>query len=315
MTTWIKGAPKVAFISGAGSGIGLQIAKALLSDGASLALFDLRVDDAVLESLRRGCCRQGQRVEVFTVDISQAASVDAAIDAAVGSFGAPDFAFNSAGILRTALFTELPAETFELVIRINLIGSRNFAAGILRYMKPGGHLALVASLAGIIGGYTQAAYGASKFGVVGLAEVLRLEQKPCGIDVSVICPGEISTPLLDHERQHGSKVTEALNATAGVLTGSWDSARPPQARVHDHTRLQSSIPAWHGPESQRLNALDDRQNAGRRLGRRAEKTAQAGSEIGLTSPHPIQLLLATIFGAAALMTLDTYSKDFGHATS
>lgn len=218
MTTWIKGAPKVAFISGAGSGIGLQIAKALLSDGASLALFDLRVDDAVLESLRRGCCRQGQRVEVFTVDISQAASVDAAIDAAVGSFGAPDFAFNSAGILRTALFTELPAETFELVIRINLIGSRNFAAGILRYMKPGGHLALVASLAGIIGGYTQAAYGASKFGVVGLAEVLRLEQKPCGIDVSVICPGEISTPLLDHERQHGSKVTEALNAAAGVLT-------------------------------------------------------------------------------------------------
>lgn len=218
MTTWIKGAPKVAFISGAGSGIGLQIAKALLSDGASLALFDLRVDDAVLESLRRGCCKPGQRVEVFTVDISQAASVDAAIDAAVGSFGAPDFAFNSAGILRTALFTELPAETFELVIRINLIGSRNFAAGILRYMKPGGHLALVASLAGIIGGYTQAAYGASKFGVVGLAEVLRLEQKPCGIDVSVICPGEISTPLLDHERQHGSKVTEALNATAGVLT-------------------------------------------------------------------------------------------------
>ncbi|MFK8403025.1 SDR family NAD(P)-dependent oxidoreductase [Pseudomonas sp. BGr12] len=218
MTTWIKGAPKVAFISGAGSGIGLQIAKALLNDGASLALFDLRVDDAVLETLRRSCCTQGQRVEVFTVDISQAASVDSAIDAAVASFGAPDFAFNSAGILRTALFTELPAETFELVIRINLIGSRNFAAGILRYMKPGGHLALVASLAGIIGGYTQAAYGASKFGVVGLAEVLRLEQKPCGIDVSVICPGEISTPLLDHERQHGSKVTEALNATAGVLT-------------------------------------------------------------------------------------------------
>ncbi|MDH0291303.1 SDR family NAD(P)-dependent oxidoreductase [Pseudomonas sp. GD04087] len=218
MTTWIKGAPKVAFISGAGSGIGLQIAKALLNDGASLALFDLRVDDAVLETLRRSCFTQGQRVEVFTVDISQAASVDSAIDAAVASFGAPDFAFNSAGILRTALFTELPAETFELVIRINLIGSRNFAAGILRYMKPGGHLALVASLAGIIGGYTQAAYGASKFGVVGLAEVLRLEQKPCGIDVSVICPGEISTPLLDHERQHGSKVTEALNATAGVLT-------------------------------------------------------------------------------------------------
>lgn len=217
MNTWIHGTPKVAFISGAGSGIGLQIAKALLNDGTSLALFDLTIDATVLKALHDMCCKPGQRVEAFTVDIAQAALVDEAVDAAVAKLGPPDFAFNSAGILRTALFTELPAETFELVIRINLLGSRNFAAGVLRHMPPGGHLALMASLAGIIGGYTQAAYGASKFGVVGLAEVLRLEQKPRGIDVSVVCPGEISTPLLDHERKHGSKITEALNATAGVL--------------------------------------------------------------------------------------------------
>lgn len=218
MNIWRYGVPKVAFISGAGSGIGLQVAKALLGEGSSVALFDLKVDMAVLDSLRSLCWKQKQQVEAFTVDIAQAVAVDEAVDAAVEKFGVPDFAFNSAGILRTALFTELPAETFELVIRINLLGSRNFAAGVLRHMPPGGHLVLVASLSGIIGGYTQAAYGASKFGVVGLAEVLRLEQKPRGIDVSVVCPGEISTPLLDHERQHGSKITEALNATAGVLS-------------------------------------------------------------------------------------------------
>ena len=218
MSQWIHGAPRVAFISGAGSGIGLQVAKALVGEGASVALFDLRVEEGVLAELRALCRQPQQKVEAFIVDITQAAEVDAAVDAAATRLGAPDFAFNSAGILRTALFTELPAETFELVVRINLIGSRNFAAGALRYMQRGSHLVLVASLSGIVGGYTQAAYCASKFGVVGLAEVLRLEQKPRGIDVSVVCPGEIATPLLTYERQHGSKVTEALNATAGVLT-------------------------------------------------------------------------------------------------
>ncbi|MDF3936611.1 SDR family NAD(P)-dependent oxidoreductase [Pseudomonas citronellolis] len=218
MSQWIQGAPRVAFISGGGSGIGLQIAKALAAEGASLALFDLKVDKAVLDELRALCQRPQQKVEAFLVDITQTAEVDAAVEAAVGTVGVPDFAFNSAGILRTALFTELPAETFELVVRINLFGSRNFAAGVLRHMQRGGYLALVASLSGIMGGYTQAAYSASKFGVVGLAEVLRLEQKPNGIDVSVICPGEIATPLLTYERQHGSKVTEALNGAAGILT-------------------------------------------------------------------------------------------------
>lgn len=218
MSQWIHGAPRVAFISGAGSGIGLQVAKALVGEGASVALFDLRVEEGVLAELRALCRQPQQKVEAFIVDITKAAEVDAAVDAAAARLGAPDFAFNSAGILRTALFTELPAETFELVVRINLIGSRNFAAGALRYMQRGSHLVLVASLSGIMGGYTQAAYCASKFGVVGLAEVLRLEQKPRGIDVSVVCPGEIATPLLTYERQHGSKVTEALNATAGVLT-------------------------------------------------------------------------------------------------
>ncbi len=218
MSKWTGGTPQIAFISGAGSGIGLQIARKLVEEGASLALFDLKVDTSVIDELRAACTLQQQKVEAFIVDITQSAEVAAAVDAAVVKLGVPDFAFNSAGILRTGLFTEIPAETFELVVRINLIGSRNFAAGVLRHMRRGGHLVLVSSLSGVIGAYTHAAYCASKFGVVGLAEVLRLEQKPRGVDVSVVCPGEIATPLLSYERQHGSKIAEALNASAGVLT-------------------------------------------------------------------------------------------------
>lgn len=215
MGNWKHGTPKTAFISGGGSGIGLNLAKALLKDGANIAIFDLKVEDALLEELR--ALNKAARVERYIVDITDHQSVDAAMDSAAADLGAPDFAINCAGILRTAVFTQMPYQMFEQTIQVNLIGSRNFAAGVLRHMQPGGHLALIASLAGICGSYTHAAYSASKFGVVGLAEVLRTELKPEGIDVSVICPGEILTPMLEEERRVGSSVTEIVNEFAGVL--------------------------------------------------------------------------------------------------
>ncbi len=218
MNNWKNGAPKVAFVSGGGSGIGLHIVQALLAEGSHVGIFDLKLDADLLDELRQQCLSPEQKVATFIVDITDPAAVEAAMDNAAEQLGAPDFAFNSAGILRTAVFTELPYATFELVVRINLLGSRNFAAGVLKHMQPGGHLALVASLAGIAGSYTQSAYAASKFGVVGLAEVLRVEQKLQGIDVSVVCPGEIATPLLAYEREHGSPIAETINAVAGVLS-------------------------------------------------------------------------------------------------
>ncbi|WP_187806026.1 SDR family NAD(P)-dependent oxidoreductase [Aquipseudomonas alcaligenes] len=207
----------MAFVSGGGSGIGLSIVRALISEGASIAIFDLNIDEVLLCELRSRCSRREQRVEPYVVDITNPLAVDSAMDSAVKTLGRPDFAFNSAGILRTGVFTELPYETFELVIRINLLGSRNFASAALKQMEAGGHLALVSSLSGFVGSYSQAAYAASKFGVVGLAEVLRVEQKLQGIDVSVVCPGEIETPLLAYERRHGSPITESMNAFAGVM--------------------------------------------------------------------------------------------------
>lgn len=217
MNHWKFATPNIAYVSGGGSGIGLNIIKELLCDGCSVAIFDLKVADELLEQLRQQCA-EGQRVEVYLVDITDPKAVDEAMDEAARTIGTADLALNSAGILRTGVFTEMPYETFDLVVRINLMGSRNFAASALRHMHCGSHLVLVASLAGILGTYTQAAYVASKHGVVGLAEVLRIEQKLKGIDVSVICPGEIATPLLAYEREHGSNVTKKLNEIAGVLT-------------------------------------------------------------------------------------------------
>lgn len=215
MAKWKYGVPKVAFVSGGGSGIGLNLTRALLADGASVAIFDLKVDDELLNELHG--LAPGARVERYLVDITDPVAVEGALDDAAAALGNPDFAINCAGILRTAVFTEMSYEMFDQSMRVNLYGSRNFAAGVLKHMRTGGHLALIASLAGMCGSYTHGAYATSKFGVVGLAEVLRTELKPEGIDVSVVCPGEISTPMLEEERRVGSPVTEALNEFAGVL--------------------------------------------------------------------------------------------------
>jgi len=93
----------------------------------------------------------------------------------------------------------------------------HFAAAVLSHMAPGSNLVLVASLAGLVGNYGYAAYNASKFGVVGLASALRIECKPRGIDVTVVCPPEVVTPMVLEERKTASPVSMATKDFAGVV--------------------------------------------------------------------------------------------------
>ena len=105
----------------------------------------------------------------FEVDVRDAAGVEAAVNSAVAQIGAPEVAINSAGVQVARPFLEISSERYDFVVDINLKGSRNFAAAVLRHMRSGGHLALVASIAGVVSNYGYAAYSSSKFGVVGLA--------------------------------------------------------------------------------------------------------------------------------------------------
>jgi len=219
MNTSTKNVKKdVVFISGGMSGLGSELGRRYVCQGASLAIFDLQENTQTLSGLQACITSSDQLIKVYSVDICDPIAMDSAVNIAVNEIGTPTIALNSAGILRTGTFSEISFETFKQVIDVNLIGSRNFAASVVPHLQKGGHLALVASIAGIIGTYTHAAYAASKFGVVGLAQVLRVELKQQGIDVSVICPGEIDTPMLKQERVDGSEVAKTLNAFSGVLS-------------------------------------------------------------------------------------------------
>jgi NAD(P)-dependent dehydrogenase (short-subunit alcohol dehydrogenase family) len=204
-----------AFVTGAGSGIGLRLAEKLLERGASVAAFDLALRGEVRERLAK--LADGTRASFHEVDVRHREALERAVGEAVAAVGAPDLALHSAGVGSSKAFEALTGDEFERVVAVNLVGSRNFAAAVLPRMAPGSRLALIASLGGIVPNYGYAAYSASKFGVVGLAGVLRVEYAPRGIGVSVICPPEVETPMLAEERARGDPISLRLKQFSGTL--------------------------------------------------------------------------------------------------
>lgn len=192
------------YVTGAASGIGAWLAGHYADRGAALAVFDAAP-----------LARDG--AATFAVDVRDEAAVGAAVEAAVGAVGAPDLVVNCAGVQIAKPFGELTGAEFRRVVDVNLVGSRNVAAAVLPHLAAGSRLVLIASMAGLVPSYGYAAYNASKYGVVGLAGALRLELAPRRIGVSVVCPPEVETPMVDEERRTMHPATRALKEIAGTL--------------------------------------------------------------------------------------------------
>lgn len=203
----------IALVTGAGSGIGNRLAELLLERGDQVIALDVTFSDAARAELEK----IGPAVHIAEVDVRDGDAVKAAVDAGVAAIGPPRLVINSAGVVIAVPFEETDEAAFRRVVDINLYGSRNVAAATVPHLKNGGHLVLIASLAGFIANYGYSAYCASKFGVVGLAEVLRLELKPDDVAVSVVAPPEVVTPMVEEERRSGSKLTGELKQFAGSM--------------------------------------------------------------------------------------------------
>jgi 3-dehydrosphinganine reductase len=206
---------RTVFISGGGSGIGASLARHYAGRGHAVAVFDLAISKSIRRELTGtagspACC-------FHEVDIRDSAGLAEAVGSAVAAVGAPRLAVNCAGVQDAGCFLDLSEERFSRVVDINLKGSRNFAAAVLPHMGRGGKLAFVASLAGVVPSYAYTAYSASKFGVVGMAGALRLECLPLGIDVAVVCPPEVDTPMVDEELKTMDPITRELKQAAGTL--------------------------------------------------------------------------------------------------
>lgn len=153
----------------------------------------------------------------FETDIRNAGLVEKNVEQAISLFGSIDLAVNSAGVVINQSLEETSPEDFKRVIDINLVGSFNFAHAILPKLTSNSQLAFISSIAGLISNYAYSAYGASKFGVVGLATTLRYEYAHKGISISCICPPEVKTPMVEAELKSGNSISLALKKFGGSM--------------------------------------------------------------------------------------------------
>ncbi|MEL6813247.1 MAG: SDR family oxidoreductase [Cyanobacteria bacterium J06598_3] len=232
-----------SIVTGGSSGIGKAIALQLAREGADVSILargEARLQQAKeeIEQVRRS---ERQRVLALSVDVSDRVQVMETIGEAIAQLGPPAQLITSAGIAHPGHFQDLSAEVFEQAMAVNYFGTLYCIQAVLPFMEKQpvekqpvekqqierpqvkkqqtkkqqtGQICLLSSGAALIGLYGYSAYGASKFAVRGLAESLRAELKPVGIQVSVAYPPDTETPQLAAESRTKPAATKEITATA-----------------------------------------------------------------------------------------------------
>jgi NAD(P)-dependent dehydrogenase (short-subunit alcohol dehydrogenase family) len=190
-----------AIVTGAASGIGLGIAKALARAGANIVLADLRPD--TLAAAKQEIETIGVPAATVTVDVSDADSVAAAGKAARDAFGSLHIAVNNAGVaMHGTKLEDVTLQEWDWIIGVNIKGVingiRTFVP-MIRAHGQEGHVVNTGSVSSLFvrEGRNQGAYAMTKYAVLALSEALEQELQGSGIGVSVLCPGGVTTAIFD----------------------------------------------------------------------------------------------------------------------
>jgi NAD(P)-dependent dehydrogenase (short-subunit alcohol dehydrogenase family) len=186
---------KVWFVTGAGRGMGVDIAQAALGVGYAVVATG-RNPDAVANAVG-----EADDLLVVQLDVTSLASAEAAVQAAVERFDRIDVLVNNAGNFYAGFFEELSPDQMERQLTTSLVGPMNVARAVLPVMRKqrSGNIVAMSSTAGIVGQEFCSAYAASKFGLEGWMESLRFEVEPFGIRTTIVEPGFFRTTLLEKE--------------------------------------------------------------------------------------------------------------------
>jgi NADP-dependent 3-hydroxy acid dehydrogenase YdfG len=202
---------KVVVVTGASSGIGRATAHAFAERGAKLVLAARSSDQ--LEEVERECADLGVRAVAVPTDVGANAEVEELAARAERDFGGFDAWVNDAGVMLVGRIDEAPVEDFERVIQTNLLGTAYGSRVALAHFrkKKRGTLINVSSVVGGLGQIYSSAYVASKWGVRGLGESLRMEvaEEP-GVHVCTVMPAAIDTPIFQHAANYTGRDIRAL---------------------------------------------------------------------------------------------------------
>ena len=192
-------AGKVAIVTGSTSGIGLGIARALASQGASIVVNGLGRPAAITNTVMGLKSEFGVEVTYSDADMSHRDSIAAMIAKTLGAHGRLDILVNNAGIQHVGPIEQFPPEIWDAIIAINLSSAFHAIRLALPAMRKqmGGRIINIASAHGLVGSPFKAAYVAAKHGILGLTKVVALETAEAGITCNAICPGYVWTPLVE----------------------------------------------------------------------------------------------------------------------
>ncbi len=239
------------FITGAGRGMGVEFARAALSAGHSVVATG-RDPDAVANAV-------GEAGDLLAVklDVTSTRDAEEAVKAAVGRFGRIDVLVNNAGTFEAGFFEELTPEQIERTLAANLVGQMHVTRAVLPTMRAqrAGHVITISTTAGLTSAAEfTSAYAASKFGLEGWMEALRVEIAPFGIHATIVNPGFFRTELLSEQ-----------------------STRYAEPSIADYdARRESLITVWKGTHGQQAGD--------------PEKLAQALLTIASQQPPPRRFL-------------------------
>ncbi|MED1206074.1 3-hydroxybutyrate dehydrogenase [Heyndrickxia acidicola] len=197
MVQVLKG--KSAFITGAASGIGLELAKAFAGEGAKVVISDLNQEksEQAAEELRES----GYEAIAFPCDVTNESRFKEGLEKTAQEFGSLDILINNAGLQHVSHIEDFPSDKFELLIKVMLTAPFYGIKHAFPIMKNQGlgRVINMASINGLIGFSGKAAYNSAKHGVIGLTKVAALEGAEHGITVNALCPGYVDTPLVQNQ--------------------------------------------------------------------------------------------------------------------
>ena len=229
---------KVAIITGGATGVGRGITRAFASEGATVVIASRNRD-----SMERAAAemRPLGAVETYQADVTDEAQVAALFDHVVQRFGRVDIAVNNAGIEAGAPLHELPLETWERVIAVNLTGVFLCCREAMRVMMPrgGGRIINIGSTAAQMPRPDASAYAASKFGVVGLTHSAAIEGRAHGIAVCCLHPGNVDIETRGPGRIHPEPMME-VSAVADAAVAM--AAMPPHVNLYQAIILPLGMP-------------------------------------------------------------------------
>ena len=188
-------AGKTIVITGAGSGIGLAATRRFAADGATVVMADVR--DASEEAAR--LAGAGHDVRFVATDVSREAEVQALIDGVVSSNGGVDVLVNNAGIVLARTVPDTTLDEWDRLLDVNLKGVFLCSRAVIPVMRQQsrGVIVNVASEQGLVGTATNAAYTATKGGVIQLTKSMAIDHGGEGIRINCVAPGPVKTPMID----------------------------------------------------------------------------------------------------------------------